>query len=132
MGRKILIALIAAACAVLAFYSLRDSMRTYVPFREAMTTGRAVQIIGTLDKSVPARYFEGFYTIAIKDKDGTSLAVRHAGTRPANLEHADQVVARGKYIARGGYFEAEKILVKCPSRYAKKAEAKGQKAESAD
>ena len=132
MGRKVFIALIALACAVLAFYSLKDSMRTYVPFSEAMRTGRAVQIIGTLDKSVPVRYFEGHYTITIKDKDGTSLPVKHAGTKPANLEHADQVVARGKYITQGGYFEAEKILVKCPSRYAKKAAEKGLKVPSAD
>lgn len=132
MGRKIVIALVALSCAALAFYSLRDSMRTYVPFGEAIRTGRAVQIIGTLDKSVPVKHFEGHYTMSIKDKDGTALTVRHAGTKPTNLEHADQVVARGKFIAQGGYFEAEKVLVKCPSRYAKKAEAKGVKVQTAD
>ena len=132
MVKKILIALVAAGCAALAFYSLKDSLRTYVPFAEAMRTGRAVQIIGTLDKSVPVKHFEGYYTISLKDRDGTPLTVKHAGTKPANLEHTEQVVVRGRFIAGEGRFEAEKVLVKCPSRYAKKAEAKGQKVETAD
>jgi cytochrome c-type biogenesis protein CcmE len=127
-SRKIIIALIAVVCTALAAYSLKDSMRTYVPAREAMERGRAVQVIGTLDKSVPIRHTEDHYTFSIVDKDGTHLAMRHRGARPANMEHADQVVARGKYSAESGMFEAEKVLVKCPSRYEKKGAVNEAKA----
>jgi len=130
MIRKILIGAVALACAVLAFYSLKDSMRTYVPFSEARSSGRPVQVIGVLDKSEPVRHFEGYYTMAVKDRDGTAMTIKHAAAKPANLEHADQVVARGSFNRESGLFEAEKVLVKCPSRYVKKAEEKGSKVET--
>ncbi len=106
-SRKIIIALIAVLCTALAAYSLKDSMRTYVPAREAMERGRPVQVIGTLDKSVPIRHTEDYYTFSIIDKEGTHLAMRHRGARPVNMEHADQVVAQGnvqrrKRHVRGG------------------------------
>jgi cytochrome c-type biogenesis protein CcmE len=77
--------------------------------------------LGTLDKSAPIETQSGFYTLLLKDKDGTTLRVRHRGIKPVNIEHADSIVARGSYSTESGFFEADKILVKCPSRYAKKA-----------
>ncbi len=128
-SKKIFIGATALACVLLAFYSLKDSMRTYVPFSEARSTGRPVQVIGTLEKSLPVKHYEGYYTMVLKDRDGSPMTVKHAAAKPANLEHADQVVARGRFNRESGLFEAEKVLVKCPSRYAKsageKAPAKG-------
>ncbi len=121
MTKKILIILFATACGAFAFYSLKDSLRTYVPFSEAITAKRSVQILGTLYKNEIIQHKDGYYTLLLKDKDGTALRVRHRGIKPVNIEHADSIVARGLFNPESGYFEAEKILVKCPSRYAKKA-----------
>ncbi len=120
MTKKILIILFATACGAFAFYSLKDSLRTYVPFSEAITTKRAVQILGTLDRNEILQHKGGYYTLLLKDKDGTVLRIRHRGIKPVNIEHADSIVARGSFNVESGYFEAEKIFVKCPSRYAKK------------
>lgn len=120
MIKKIVIILFALGCTALAFFSLKDSLRTYVPFSEAVASKRAVQILGTLDKHEPVQHRDGYYTLLLKDKNGTALRVRHRGVKPVNIEHADSIVAQGRFSSESGYFEAEKILVKCPSRYAKK------------
>lgn len=120
MIKKIFIIIFALCCGAFAFFSLKDSLRTYVPFSEAISSKRAVQILGTLDKKEIIQHKEGYYTLLLKDKDGTALRVRHRGIKPVNIEHADSIVARGSFNIESGYFEAEKILVKCPSRYAKK------------
>ncbi len=120
MSKKILLSIFAIGCGTLAFFSFKDSLRTYVPFSEAITIKRAVQILGTLDKKEAIQHKDGYYTLLLKDKDGTVLPVRHRGIKPVNIEHADSIVAQGFFNVESGYFEADKILVKCPSRYAKK------------
>ncbi|MCX7679485.1 MAG: cytochrome c maturation protein CcmE [Spirochaetes bacterium] len=120
MTKKLIITAIALASIAIAFFSMKDSVRTYVSFEEAIASKRSVQILGILDKNIPIQHGNGFYVMHLKDKNGTSLKVRHRGTQPINIEHADSVVARGKFNPESDFFEAEKILVKCPSRYAKR------------
>jgi cytochrome c-type biogenesis protein CcmE len=43
------------------------------------------------------------------------MAVAYGGVRPANFKDAISIVAIGRY--RDGRIEAEKLLVKCPSKY---------------
>jgi len=47
------------------------------------------------------------------------MRIRYSGVKPLNFEHAKQVVALGKYNKSDKIFEADKILVKCPSKYTK-------------
>ncbi len=82
--------------------------------------GKYVQIIGRLDKSAPVVHREGEYGFMVIDKDGTKMSVTNRGTKPQNFEQAEQVVMLGKYRADGKLFEADKVLVKCPSKYRSK------------
>jgi len=41
----------------------------------------------------------------------------HLGPKPLNFEHADQIVLLGKYSPERDIFEADRVLVKCPSKY---------------
>jgi cytochrome c-type biogenesis protein CcmE len=43
--------------------------------------------------------------------------VRYHGLRPANFEDAISIVAIGSWDAGAQEFRAEKLLVKCPSKY---------------
>jgi cytochrome c-type biogenesis protein CcmE len=43
------------------------------------------------------------------------MAVVYGGIRPANFKDAISIVAIGRY--RAGRIDAEKLLVKCPSKY---------------
>ena len=51
------------------------------------------------------------------DKTGETLPVRYHGLRPANFEDAISIVAIGIYDAPSGELAADKLLVKCPSKY---------------
>lgn len=44
-----------------------------------------------------------------------SLHVRYKGIRPNMLRDGAEAVVEGRYV--GGIFEAEQILLKCPSKY---------------
>jgi cytochrome c-type biogenesis protein CcmE len=117
--RNILIFSIGLAFLIAAvFFASDDILSPYVPFKEAKTSaGKYVQIIGKLDKSAPVIHREGEFTFTSIDKEGTKLRVLHRGTKPQNFEHTDQVVMLGKYRTDGDIFEADKVLVKCPSKY---------------
>jgi cytochrome c-type biogenesis protein CcmE len=120
--RTILIFIAGLILLVVAIFSLSDDILSpYVPFREAKSNpGKYVQIIGILDKSTPVTYREGGFTFTIIDKDGTKMKVIHRGPEPQNFQHTDQVVVLGKYQNEGDIFNADKVLVKCPSKYRKK------------
>lgn len=112
------LAFLAVAVLFALFSSGDDILSPYVPFKEARSSsGRYVQVIGSLDRTVPVKHTEGSYTFRLVDKDGTKMDVIHHGTKPQNFEHTEQVVLLGRYTSKGGLFEAEKVLVKCPSKY---------------
>jgi cytochrome c-type biogenesis protein CcmE len=120
--RNILIFTAGLALLVIAIFSFSDDILSpYVPFREAKSNpGSYVQIIGSLDRSAPVIHSEGSYTFTVIDRDGTKMRVVHTGTKPQNFEHAEQAVILGKYRTEGDLFEADKVLVKCPSKYRRK------------
>lgn len=96
-------------------WSLRGSLARSVTIAEARETRGTVQVFGYL-------YSKGGYdaqnnwTFDIQDSDGQSIKVVHA-TKPGNFEDAISVAATGRYNAEKGIFEAEQLLVKCPSKY---------------
>jgi len=97
-----------------------DVLSPYVSFDQArQKKGSYVQIIGKLDRSKPVEYSKGSYTFTIAEKDSMAMRVAHAGPKPLNFEHADQVVILGRYDASLDIFNADKVLVKCPSKYKK-------------
>ena len=51
----------------------------------------------------------------MQDDAGEIVRVVAQGNQPVNLFEADSVVVKGKY--NGSEFEAQTILVKCPSKY---------------
>lgn len=121
--RKLIILAIVILFAALALYSIKGVLTPYVSFQEAMETGDFVQIIGALDKSVPVQHHEGYYTFSLKEKSGAPLSVVHRGLKPFNFEHANQIVALGSFNKEKKVFDAEKILVNCPSKYRKQGTA---------
>ncbi len=123
--KYILIFIATLGLIIVAILSLSDDLVTpYVPFSEAMEReGEFVQVIGTLKEGQPARHEEGHFTFHMKDKEGRELQVQHEGVKPLNFEHAEQVVVLGRYDSVNRLFKAEKLLVKCPSKYTKEGDA---------
>ena len=106
---------------VVALVSLGGNiMSPYVSFQEARERkGSYVQVIGTLDKKNPVTYLGTDLQFVIENDRKDSLQVIHSGIKPANFEHSQQVVVLGIFDASRNVFVADKLLVKCPSKYQK-------------
>jgi len=102
-----------------AFTTFKSNLTPYVSFHEARSDGRVVQVAGGLDRP-SARYDQGqsalFFNL-VDQKTGEKLPVVFHGLRPSNFSDAISIVAIGNWDAKGSEFDAQKLLVKCPSKY---------------
>ncbi len=110
------------AAVVLAFLALglttfTKSMTPYVSFDEARASQRTVQVMGALEKGT-SRYdieTKTLHFTLVDEKTRVALPVAYRDVKPANFEEAVSIVAIGRF--QNGAFQAEKLLVKCPSKY---------------
>ena len=117
--KKIIIIILIILCAAIAFYSMSGVLTPYVSFKTAQETGNEVQIIGKKNKSIPPQYNEKSFSFSLEDDDGTLMDIVYNGAKPLNFDQATKIVAIGFYNKDNKKFEAEKLLVKCPSKYIK-------------
>lgn len=89
----------------------------YETFSEAESSGHRVHVVGNWLRDHPASYdpAENIFRFAMTDEDGAVREVVYSNPKPANFEDAEQVVVEGRMA--GEVFAAERILVKCPSKY---------------
>ncbi|SYZ74156.1 conserved hypothetical protein [Candidatus Zixiibacteriota bacterium] len=94
----------------------------YVSIAEAKRTDKTVQVLGNIDFSDVhfdadnrRLVFSIYDSATAASSPGERMKVIYYGVVPGNFEQATQVVVRGKQGPDG--FLAEKILVKCPSKY---------------
>lgn len=107
------------AFAGFALASFQQSLTPYVPFDQARSTERVVQVAGGLQEG-SSSYDESSHSLLftlVDEETQETMPVRYEGLKPANFEDAVSIVAIGRYSDGAGAFEAEKLLVKCPSKY---------------
>jgi cytochrome c-type biogenesis protein CcmE len=99
--------------------SFKQTLTPYVSYQEACSTDRMVQVAGALEKgSSTYRAAAGQLVFTLTEpKTHQNLRVRYKGVRPGNFDDAISIVAIGRYDAKTSEFEANKLLVKCPSKY---------------
>jgi len=128
MNLKIILAVVLlAAAAAVGVTSFKKTMTPYIGFAEARTASGLVQVNGKLaDKDYVLKPQEQFLRFNLRDEQGTVMPVEYRGVIPGNFDQAVSVVAIGKY--QGDHFEAQQLLVKCPSKYQAEADkaAKGK------
>ena len=109
-----LVIIVAGVC--FGLLSLRRNMTPYLSFAEAGDTRSVVQVHGTIDQA-SAKYDpnEGILRFNLLDGKGKTMPVTYRGVKPGNFEQATSLVAIGTY--QNGAFQADQILVKCPSKY---------------
>jgi cytochrome c-type biogenesis protein CcmE len=122
MNLKIMLALVLLIVAgAIGVTSFRKSVTPYISFAEAKHSTGMVQVNGVLaDKNYVMKPAEQFLEFRLKDSQNEILPVRYRGVIPGNFDQAVSVVAIGRYQA--DHFEAEQLLVKCPSKYQAAAE----------
>ena len=128
MNFKIILAVgLFAVAAAVGVTSFKKTMTPYIGFAEARSASGLVQVNGKLaDKDYVLKPEEQFLRFNLRDEQGTVMPVEYRGVIPGNFDQAVSVVAIGKY--QGDHFEAQQLLVKCPSKYQAEADkaAKGK------
>jgi len=120
-SKKIILFIAGIGILIASIFLLSDDMMSpYVSLKEAkQRAGTYVQIIGKLDKGTKIGQQEKGYSFVLKEDRGGTMKVFHSGTKPLNFEHAEQIVILGRYVQSTEIFAADKVLVKCPSKYEK-------------
>jgi cytochrome c-type biogenesis protein CcmE len=110
-----------AAVLTLAFVgfgltAFQKTLTPYLSFEEARKARGVVQVMGALDKESD-RYDNKSEELSfdLLDPNGHRMQVVYRGVRPGNFKDAISIVAIGRFSQ--GRIEAEKLLVKCPSKY---------------
>jgi cytochrome c-type biogenesis protein CcmE len=112
-------AVLLLAFAGFSLSAFKETMTPYVSYQEARAADRVVQVMGALEKG-SSKYVdtEDFLYFTIKEPEGKdTIRVRYKGLKPANFEDAISIVAIGHFDEGDKEFEANKLLVKCPSKY---------------
>ena len=109
---------VVVAALILAMFSFKSSLTSYVTIAEAKDKEQYVQVAGIL---VPGSVGFGESSHALlftlKEPGGDTMNVQYLKSKPANFEGADKIVAIGKYDKNRQLFIADELLVKCPSKY---------------
>ncbi len=119
MKRSSIIGMVVIAIAIGVIMSTYADSSTYGTFSQAVESQKELHVVGVLQKEkelvynpqVDANYFS-FYMI---DNDGKECKVVFAGAKPQDFERSEQIVLTGQMV--GDSFQANKILMKCPSKY---------------
>jgi cytochrome c-type biogenesis protein CcmE len=120
MKKTHIILLVAIAVAIGALIMVSVDFSTYDTIASAkMKQGKFVHLIAKLDKTVPLDYDPAknpnYLSFTAVDSLGGRAKVVYLNTKPAELEHSERVVLKGKM--QGDVFECSDILLKCPSKY---------------
>lgn len=142
MKLSYIIGLIVIVIAITVIVSTTSEVSTYATFAEATeiaakNSGRKIHVAGSLKKDAAGHIAEMTYqpeidpnrfTFKLIDRDNQETLVVSDDPKPQDFERSEQVVVIGNM--QGGEFVAEKILMKCPSKY-EETEIKGaQKAKA--
>jgi cytochrome c-type biogenesis protein CcmE len=108
--------ILALAFVALGVTAFQKTLTPYLTFDEARKSRGVIQVMGALDKTSD-RYDTASQELSFQlvDENGGSMPVAYHGIKPGNFKDAISIVAIGRY--QNGRVEAEKLLVKCPSKY---------------
>jgi cytochrome c-type biogenesis protein CcmE len=109
-------AVLALAFVGLGLTAFQKTLTPYLSFDEARKAKGVVQVMGALDKESD-RYDTASQELSfdLLDGGGGRIRVAYSGTKPGNFKDAISIVAIGRFAQ--GRIQAEKLLVKCPSKY---------------
>ncbi|MCX7908475.1 MAG: cytochrome c maturation protein CcmE [Ignavibacteria bacterium] len=117
MKKYIAIAGIAIIFLTLLLLSFNKSSIEYTDFQKAASLNKKVQVIGSLEKTLPFHYDinTNVFEFYMKDKKGNVKLVRFNGPQPNNFTIAPEFVVKG--VMKDTLFLAQEIITKCPSKY---------------
>jgi cytochrome c-type biogenesis protein CcmE len=120
MKKSHIIGILVIALSIGAILSTFADSSTYASFSEASKEPeREFHVVGKLDTTKALVYNPeknaNLFSFHLIDREGTEKEVLFNGSKPQDFERSEQVVITGRM--NGSVFEANKILMKCPSKY---------------
>jgi len=127
MKKKYIAAIIIIAVAITMIVSMAGDASTYVSFEEAKTLSekgikKSIHVVGELPKTAGGEVVgiqespdKLSFKFELVDENGMKQQVLFAEPIPTDFTRSEQVVIVGAY--QGEKFVADKILLKCPSKY---------------
>ncbi|MCU0446157.1 MAG: cytochrome c maturation protein CcmE [Microscillaceae bacterium] len=124
-----IVGIVVIAVAIAMIMSTAGDASQYVSFKEATTMAQngnnvKIHVVGKLRKDkngqVQEMYYNpaenpNYFTFTLIDNNNQPCTVVYNNPVPADFERSEQVVVIG--AMRGNKFFADKILMKCPSKY---------------
>jgi cytochrome c-type biogenesis protein CcmE len=112
--------LVAIAVAIAVMISYTTNLTTYDTIASAkQKQGNYVHLIAKLDRTQPIEYDPlkdpNHCSFTVVDSLGGVTKVISNKPKPADLEHSERIVLKGRMAADG--FHCDDILLKCPSKY---------------
>lgn len=116
----ILLVVIALFTAVLAV-SFSGQSSSYTTFTDAKQSGSTVHIVGSWVNREQSAYdtSHDIFTFSLQDTMGVISTVAYHDPKPNDFEKAEKIVVIGKFETPD-VFTADKIVMKCPSKYGDK------------
>ena len=119
----IVAAIVVILSLVFAGYAFKGSLVAYLPFKQAIAeskSGATVQVMGIPMRSA-TRYdaASGTLDFTLREQGtGALMPVTFRSPKPDSFDEATRITAIGRYDTAASVFEAQNLLVKCPSKYA--------------
>ncbi len=126
MKKLHIIALVFVAVLIGVLISMTGDFSQYAVFNsELAQKGKEINIVGKIDLTQPMHYDPikdpNKFTFFLKDDSLVVKQVIYKGEKPTDFEKAEKIVVTGKM--KDDIFYADKILMKCPSKYKEQAKA---------
>lgn len=119
MKKSSIIGMIIIAIAIGVIMSTYADSSTYGSFSDAIESKNELHVVGKLDASKDIVYNPeqdaNYFSFYMKDNNGKECKVVFSGSKPQDFERSEQIVLTGQMV--GESFHANKILMKCPSKY---------------
>ncbi len=124
MNLKVIVAgIIIVGALVFGATTFMESNIEYMDFEAAQNVNKKVQVKGKWVKEKESAFdaSKSQFTFYMVDDNAVEMKVVLDGAKPNNFDIATEVVAKGRY--KEGYFHANELLTKCPSKYEGDGEA---------
>lgn len=127
MKKSHVFGIVVIAIAILIIVSTAGDASSYVTFKEAYSMsvdgkGNSIHVVGSLKKSLSGEILgvqpsadKLSFSFLMIDQNGQEQQVYYNEPMPPDFLRSEQVVVIGAY--KSGTFIADKILMKCPSKY---------------
>jgi cytochrome c-type biogenesis protein CcmE len=119
MKKSSIIGMVIIAIAIGVIMSTYADSSTYGSFGDAQETQKELHVVGTLVKEKEMVYNPekdaNYFSFYMLDNKGKECKVVFSGAKPQDFERSEQIVLTGQMV--GSSFHANKILMKCPSKY---------------